>query len=155
MMTAAAYGSPLAEASYSHAPAVVRLLLARGVDVNRAAPDRHTPLIFAALAGDATITELLLKAGADINARGSRGMTPLMAAVCGGDAGLVGRLIEGGADLDARNDAGQDAVAVGVELDERAALEVVRAAKDRRRRVPDAGAARAEGVRHSTPWRGC
>jgi ankyrin repeat protein len=73
---------------------LVKLLLAKGVDVNSASPpetDRvkngpialgsFTPLILAVAPGNVETVRALLQAGANINAQDVRGMTPLMLAV--------------------------------------------------------------------------
>jgi ankyrin repeat protein len=69
---------------------LVRLLLARSVDVNRVSPDndgivkngpvafgRITALHVAVLSGSTEVTELLLKAGAKADAKDARNLTPL------------------------------------------------------------------------------
>ena len=56
---------------------IVRLLIAKGANVNLAADDGSTPLHWAASWGDVDITKQLLAAGADPNARDKNGDRPL------------------------------------------------------------------------------
>lgn len=68
----------LMDLMYFKRPAASRWLIARGVDVNAAAPDGRTALHYAAMRGirpDAVVA--LVEAGADIGARDSSGRTPL------------------------------------------------------------------------------
>ena len=62
--------TPLLAASRSGSVATVRLLLARGVDVNAAESfQKTTPLMWAAAEGHRDVVDLLLEAGADPNGR--------------------------------------------------------------------------------------
>jgi ankyrin repeat protein len=69
--------SPLSVAVGNHHLGVVRLLLERGADVNRADKDGRTPLHYAAAVdfGDTAIAELLLKAGARADLPDKQGVT--------------------------------------------------------------------------------
>jgi ankyrin repeat protein len=73
---------------------LVKLLLAKGVDVNSVSPPETsrvkngpiaigslTALILSSAAGETEVVRTLLAAGADVNAQDVRGMTPLMLAV--------------------------------------------------------------------------
>ncbi|MBA4191966.1 MAG: hypothetical protein C0467_28635 [Planctomycetaceae bacterium] len=68
-------------------------------------PGGSTPLMFAALYGDAESVRLLLEAGADANTRNEAGATALMWAVNDLDKTRV--LIRSGADVNARSDDGR------------------------------------------------
>ena len=84
--------------------AIVAALLAAGARTDVVAADR-TPLMHAALNGNAEVASLLIDAGADVNARGEGELdykTPIMFAAQSGDTATVGVLIEAGADVNAR-----------------------------------------------------
>lgn len=68
-------------------------------------PGGSTPLMYAALYGDAESVRLLLEAGADPNISNEAGATPLMWAV--DDIDKTRLLIRSGADVDARSDDGR------------------------------------------------
>ena len=68
-------------------------------------PGGSTPLMYAALYGDAEAVRLLLEAGADPNIRNQAGATALMWAV--DDLDKTRLLIRGGADVNARSDDGR------------------------------------------------
>jgi ankyrin repeat protein len=56
---------PLRQAALNGDPAKVRELIEAGVELNRMAPDGHTPLLDAAREGHADVVKALLEAGAD------------------------------------------------------------------------------------------
>ncbi len=73
--------------------------------VNGKGPGGATPLLYAALYGDAASVKLLLDAGADPNIRNDAGASALMWAA--GDLEKVRLLVEHGADVNATSDAGR------------------------------------------------
>ncbi len=75
----------------------VRLLLARGAEVNARSANGTTPLYVAARFGQVEIAKLLVAGGADVNAVADGG-TPLAQAAYRGGAGLVELLLASGAD---------------------------------------------------------
>ncbi|UKZ78708.1 hypothetical protein TrVFT333_006454 [Trichoderma virens FT-333] len=83
--------------------AIVKLLLARGANVNAAAGDNgRTALQAAAENGYQAIVEKLLVAGADVNAAaGDNGRTALQAAAENGYQEIVEKLLAAGADVNA------------------------------------------------------
>jgi len=82
---------------------IVKLVLARGADVNASDKYGWTPLHRAAGGGPAEIAKLLLDAGANVNARMEDGWTPLHEAALGGDAEVVKLLIDRGANVNAKD----------------------------------------------------
>ncbi len=56
---------------------MIRLLLAKGADVNVKDNAGETPLHSAAMNGSVDVTTLLLANGADVNAKDNQGRTPL------------------------------------------------------------------------------
>ena len=79
-------------------------------DVNARYEDSLTPLIKAALSGDAEAIKVLLKAGADVNAKNKDGFTALMAALLEGHTESVNALIKAGADVNAKGKDGGTAL---------------------------------------------
>lgn len=81
---------------------MVQLLIEHGADVNApGAIHTRTPLIFAALRGDAAKASMLLRAGADVEARDTEGMSAVDHATYLGFADVVELLIDAGADCHA------------------------------------------------------
>ena len=77
--------TPLQHAILQRQPAVVRLLLDRGADLDRGAgPGSLTPLLLAAGDTDPAILKLLLAHGADPTVEDENGATPLSRAVSAG-----------------------------------------------------------------------
>jgi ankyrin repeat protein len=116
--------TPLMVAASNGNLAAVKLLLAKGANVNAVsgppgakvkngtiALGRFTALLMAAPYGPLDVVKTLIAAGADIDARDARGMTPLMLAVATdhGDVEIVKALLAKGADVHVRSDAGETA----------------------------------------------
>ena len=70
-----------------------------------------SPLHYAATGGNADIVKLLLAKGAKLEARSPNGSTPLMMAARYANEGAVDALLAAGADRSAKNDLGMDAAA--------------------------------------------
>ena len=68
---------------------LVRMLLAKGADVNAQNQEGATALMFAIIKGDTKIVKLLLDRDADVNAQGEDGFTALMFASENGHAEVV------------------------------------------------------------------
>ena len=77
---------------------LVRLLIARGADVNQSDENANTALMFAADKCDRELLRLLLGAGAKVNARNGSGLTALEMGLWSGNPGLE-ELIAAGARL--------------------------------------------------------
>jgi len=73
--------------------------------------DGWSPLHYAATGGSAAIVKLLLAKGAPLEARSPNGSTPLMMAARYGNEEAVDALLAAGADRSAKNDLGMDASA--------------------------------------------
>ena len=94
-----AAGSPIADAAKADDLAAVRALIADAADVNLAAADGSTGLLWAAYHADAEMIDALIAAGANPNAPNRYGVTPLLQASRTGDAPIMKALLDGGADL--------------------------------------------------------
>ncbi len=88
----------------------IRILLERGVDVNKATDGGVTPLMVAATNGKLPAVKLLIKKGADVNAVSKRGLTALMGAAMTGAAETVELLLSHGADVHAKDKDGDTAL---------------------------------------------
>ena len=94
-----AAGSPLADAARDGELAPVTELIAQGADVNLAASDGSTALLWAAYHHHAEMAQALLAAGADPDVPNNFGVTPLVQASRTGDAAVMEVLLDGGADI--------------------------------------------------------
>ena len=81
--------------------AVRSLIVDRGVDVNRPAPDGATALHWAVHRNDAALVDLLLAAGAGVSTANRYGVQPISLAAENGDAGILEALLDAGADPNA------------------------------------------------------
>src|SRR5207237_509312 len=98
-------GTPaLAWAAGESRPAMVRLLLAHGADVNATDPYGDTALMTGAGRGSLAIVQLLLSHGADVNAKAVQTALMVAAEENFGSAPVVELLLKHGADVDARRD---------------------------------------------------
>lgn len=86
-------------------PALVAVLLKRGLDINCTNGLRETPLHVAVARGNEALVEFLLASGADLNRRCMFGCTALHDGQQ--RAGVAARLLRYGAQVDARDDLGQ------------------------------------------------
>jgi ankyrin repeat protein len=101
--------SPLACAARRGDLAVVKKLLADGVDVNAVGANGATPLQeavggleYSPAGGNIEVVKTLLRAGANVNASGADGYTALHAAAVQREVGVVEVLLAAGADVNAR-----------------------------------------------------
>ena len=103
--------SALMYAARDAAPPIMETLLSKGPDVNRAAINGWTPLMFAVVGNsDIRVAELLLENGAQINDVNSNGMTPLMlASRCASNPDIVELLLRYSADTTIRSEWGMAA----------------------------------------------
>jgi ankyrin repeat protein len=121
--------TPLLAAARSGSVDTVRLLLARGVDVNHAETFQNTTaLMWAAAEGHIDVVDLLIEAGADLNRQGhitslterhnadypTGGFTALMFAARAGNEALVRRLVAKGANVNLKNGDGASAAMVAM-----------------------------------------
>lgn len=118
--------TPLASAAANGNLAVVKMLLAKGANVNGVSTrDKlfqvkngdvllggFTPLLLAAAFGPPEVVKALLDAGADVNAKDVRGMTPLMLAVATDrqDPEIIKMLLAKGASVQAKSNLGETAL---------------------------------------------
>lgn len=107
---------PLHFAAFGGKLATVKLLLARGAELDARAQNHfnNTALQTALLCGEADVVRFLLEKGADPNARQDEGFVPLHEAAFLGRVDLAGLLLEHGADVNARNVKGESPVGTAV-----------------------------------------
>jgi ankyrin repeat protein len=79
--------------------ATVRTLLARHVNINEAAHDGSTAVLWAVYRSDVPMVRALAAAGADFNIPNRYGITPLMQASRTGDTPMIAELLKAGADV--------------------------------------------------------
>ena len=89
---------------------VVKLLLARGVDINATNSKGCTILVKSSHRGRLDIFKLLLKSGADPNLATISGITPLIYAAKWGKVNRIKPLLEAGADVTATTNKGKSAL---------------------------------------------
>lgn len=89
-------GTPLIFAAQSFHVSTVKLLIARGADVNEPDTSGFTPLMAAAGRGSAEITKALIAAGADVNAKSTNGWTAWMTAAQSGHKNVAELLKQAG-----------------------------------------------------------
>ncbi|HEY7585233.1 MAG TPA: ankyrin repeat domain-containing protein [Candidatus Deferrimicrobiaceae bacterium] len=106
---------------------IVKLLFARGADVNQLEPYGHTQLM-AAAEQNTEMVRLLLEKGADVNRRGAglvAGRTALMSAAGAGKTDVVKLLLDRGAEINARSHYGWTALTVAALHQHRAVAKVL------------------------------
>ena len=101
-------------AAFFNQPAIARLLLDNGAEVNAVAGNssRVCPLHSAVACGAVEIVKLLLENGADANAGQQGGWTALQAAARHGNQEMVDLLLQHGADPEQAADDGQTAISM-------------------------------------------
>lgn len=120
--------TPLGLAAFFRQRDALRLLLARGAQVNLASQNAQkvAPLHSAVAGGDEGIVADLLTRGADVHARQELGFTPLHNAAAEGNETIIRLLLERGADPAARSDSGKTAEEIAREKGLTAAAELLR-----------------------------
>ena len=121
--------TPLGLAAFFRQRDTLRLLLARGAQVNRASHNAQkvAPLHSAVAGGDEGIVADLLAHGADVHARQELGFTPLHNAAAEGNETIIRLLLEHGADRSARSDSGKTAEDIAHDRGRAEAAELLRA----------------------------
>lgn len=99
--------TPLMIAAEASAVEVVRLMLARGADVNARDDQGRTAIM---CCDNATIYRLLMEKGARTNVRDREGRTLLMMAAASGKRSVVEYLLKCGVDVQSRDNAGRNAL---------------------------------------------
>ena len=106
--------------------AVVRALIKADADVNKAADDSVTPLIFAAQKGHEVTVRALIKAGADVNKAIDDGTTPLYIAAREGHEASVRTMIEADADVNKAVDEDVTPLFIATEKEYAAIVQIIR-----------------------------
>lgn len=112
--------SPLNSTAWYNRPAIARLLIQRGADLNSQVASHQTPLFVAARRGSREVVDLLLEAGADPLRRSKHDLLPWHIAVMNGQSDIAHRLREAGGVPQPE----ESRVRVYVELDDPAARRV-------------------------------
>jgi RNA polymerase sigma factor (sigma-70 family) len=118
---------PLGLTAFFGREPAVRLLLARGANVNLSAKNamKVAALHAASAEGGFEIARLLIEAGADVNAVQQAGFTPLHAAAMTGKIELAKLLLARGADRKAKADDGRDALAMARDAKQQALIDLL------------------------------
>jgi len=103
------FWTPLCYASFIGNAKAVKLLIAKGANVNYKDSNGQTPLILASYSGNIEEIEILLQAGGNINEVDIDNSTALIHASAQGNLLTVKYLIEHGCDLESKN-GGQNAL---------------------------------------------
>ena len=96
-LEAASHIAVLADAARANDLPAVRKLIKEHADVNAAANDGSSALLWAAYHSDAEMTKALLAAGATVEAANHYGVTPLLQASRNGDIDVMRALLDAGA----------------------------------------------------------
>ena len=101
--------TPLISACYGGFVDIVRLLIDKGADVDKANDEQlgETPLNIACQVGHLEVARLLLESGADVNKADKYGRTPLRNACDQGRLDVVRLLLEKGPDMDKATNLGE------------------------------------------------
>lgn len=102
--------TPLYLAACEGNPEIVKLLIAKGADVNAKGQDGDTPLMGASARGHQEVAELLLAKGADVNAKLYDDRTALIDTALSDRPEFVKLLLENGADVNAKDTDGVTAL---------------------------------------------
>ncbi|MEO8466432.1 MAG: ankyrin repeat domain-containing protein [Gammaproteobacteria bacterium] len=107
LTSALAVESPIAKAARADDLATVKHLIAAHADVNLAAADGSTALLWAAYNSDLEMLKALAAARADANVANKYGVTPLLQASRAGDAGVMKALLDAGANVELAHPEGE------------------------------------------------
>ncbi len=91
--------TPLMRASHMGQSNVVRMLIAKGAQLDARNADGNNALWLACVGGHLDIVDTLVDSGIDIDNRNDNGATPLMYAASAGKFGVIERLLKHGADI--------------------------------------------------------
>jgi Ankyrin repeats (3 copies)/Ankyrin repeat len=111
-------GQPLVLAAAAGQDELVRLLLARGAEIDRTGEGGFTALGAAAFQGQRSTVRLLLRAGASPAALGSSGHAPLHLAAAAGQLDVVREMLKQGVSLELLNRARETALDVAAAADQ-------------------------------------
>ncbi len=108
--TAQAAPNSLVEAAQEPDSTQALALIGQGADVNAAAPDGTTPLMWAAHRGDYALVQALLKAHAKVAVANAYGANAMLQAAQVGDVRVIAALLNAGADVESPNPDGETAL---------------------------------------------
>jgi ankyrin repeat protein len=101
------YGTPLTFASITGNQQGAKILLDKGVAVNKPRTDGKTALMMASFAGNPALVAELIQSKADVTAKSASNATALSFAAAGGHVEAGRMLIEAGADIEGKDERGQ------------------------------------------------
>ncbi len=108
--TARAAPPTLVEAAEQQASAQALGLIGQGADVNAAAADGTTPLMWASYRGDYLLVKALLKAHARVDVSNAYGANAMLQAAQFGDVRIIAALLAAGANVESPNPDGETAL---------------------------------------------
>ena len=101
---------------------VVSQLISKGANVEQQSSTGMTPLVLAALSGQANIVDTLIAAECSVNRQTESGITAVLAAAAGGHPDIISSLVRAGGDVNCPNEAGRTPLHVAVMRRHRAAV---------------------------------
>ncbi|MGB6451062.1 MAG: ankyrin repeat domain-containing protein, partial [Steroidobacteraceae bacterium] len=103
---------PLVQAAEGQQPTLALELIDRGTDVNAAAPDGTTALMWAIHFDEVPVIDRLIEAHANVQAVNDYGATPMSEAATFGDTAVIKKLVKAGANADSANADGETALMI-------------------------------------------
>jgi len=105
---------PLHRTIWRESIPMVKLLIQKGEDINRADDDGTTPLMVAAAKGNIDIIQELLNYGADFNTADKDGNTPLTLSIKSGNVDAVKKFINLGIDINVQDNNGNTPIIIAI-----------------------------------------
>jgi len=113
-------------AAYTKNDKIVKLLLNKGADPNRADIEGISPLYWAAYTKNDKILKLLLAKGADPNIEDNEGKTPLYWAIYTGNSEATKILLQHGADLNKPDKIGDTPLSIAEKYNKQSIVKIIK-----------------------------